>query len=210
MAGNINEARIALNSIQLLVEVISDYRKAAEVLKTKRKARRRTSEYRAKNLLLVLKTEHARLVNTLAHVLKYQYTDVVKDMVDWDNPRTRATLKSTFGSSLGSFFSAIRQLVECIREIEYILRIDDYDKASVVMRRCGYLFPTWAVSGLSLLGLFLMLYFGQSSLLTGHMLLVMIQRATPFIRCALRKGIHSSFSLCSAASSISFLVISSS
>jgi hypothetical protein len=130
MAGNINEARMALNSMRLLIEIIGDYRKAAAVTKITRNAKQRATEYRARNLLLVLKTEHARFVNTLAHVLKYRIADVIKDMVDWDNPNMRATLKSTFGSSLGSFFSALRQLVECVREVEKILKIDDYDKVS--------------------------------------------------------------------------------
>lgn len=130
MAGNINEARVALNAMRLLIEVIGDYLKAAEFIKTTRNAKQRSTEYRAGNLLFTLKAEQARFVNTLTHVLKYRFADVIKDIVDWDNPNIRATLKSTLGSSLASFFSALQQLVESVREVEYILKIDDYDKVS--------------------------------------------------------------------------------
>jgi hypothetical protein len=130
MGGSINEARVALNSMQLLIEVINDYLQAAALTKTSARNPKRNTEYRARNLLLVLKTEHARFVNTLAHVLKYRIGDVVKNMVDWDTPNLRATLKSTCGSSLGQFFSALRQLVACVREIENILKIDEFDKVS--------------------------------------------------------------------------------
>jgi hypothetical protein len=132
MAGSINDARVALNSMRLVIEVINDYLQAAALTKTSsRNAKRFTTEHRARNLLLVLKTEHARFVNTIAHVLKYRIGDVMKNIVDWDTPNLRATLKSTCGSSLGSFFSALRQLVACVREIENILKIDEFDKVSL-------------------------------------------------------------------------------
>jgi len=132
MAGSINEARVALNSMQLLIEVIDDYLRAAALNKASVRNVKRATENRARNLLLVLKTEHARFVNTLAHVLKYRIGDVIKNMVEWDTPNLRATLKSTIGSSLGPFFSALRQLVACVREVERILKIDEYDKVSLI------------------------------------------------------------------------------
>ena len=142
MAGNINEAQAVLNSMQLLIQVIDDYRKAALTTRTTPKARQRPSEYGARKILLILKTEYARFVNSLAGVFKHRSADTLKT-TNWDNANIRAILKSIFGSSLPSFFSTIRQLAECVREIECILKIDDSDKVGNFFRGA---FPMGLVS----------------------------------------------------------------